>query len=343
MILSPRRRFVQADQVRSETQIEALRMLSGSSFAAVSLLFCALLAAGLVALFRRHRLLGLLFLFVPLTYAAVLTNARWDGINEPVVVLRFAIGAMPVALAMVACGLDQLAEAAERLAGRRDARAGGLLAACVGALLVLGTPLPRICRPPNSFTNHCAYQQDYRPISWDRSYVSRTFFPGSTLRRDAMPGFYRQAAETPSIRSLIEYPMFLGDHFNLHYYPQHFHRKRVRSGYVLFEAFRAPFSDRVYGNLTVDQVLSHRLDPAAFRFRNLVHIGSTADIEASGADALVLHKNLFMEVAPRLATEQGMVEDDPFIAHLAKQFRNLFGEPVFEDAQIVVFRLRRDS
>ena len=75
-------------------------------------------------------------------------------------------------------------------------------------------------------------------------------------------------------------------------------------------------------------------DRTGIRLRNALHVADTDGIRARGVDYVILHRDAFGEM--RVPFEDARVDVSGWIAAC----RQAFGEPVFEDAAIVVFAVR---
>jgi len=170
--------------------LTALTLISGTASAPLNLLFYALCVAGHVRLFRVAPLLAWIFLGVTGSSVALLLAARPEGIGTGLVLLRYMIVVVPIALTGVAVAIDRTAA----WLVKRPEGAGTLAGAAAGAVLAgglyLGGPLPPLQRAPNNFTGHSAFQGSYEPVRWDRS-DARHVFPAFSLREDEVSPFYR--------------------------------------------------------------------------------------------------------------------------------------------------------
>jgi len=134
--------------------------------------------------------------------------------------------------------------------------------------------------------------------------------------------------------------MFIGDNYNLYYYYQHFHRKKIIAGYLsALEMGNWPYGDYVFGNMFADHVLSRVAKPEAYGFRNMVDMMNTAALKSSPASHLILHKNPYAEMFPTLAEMGRAPQYQQRVLSLRSRYAESFGPPVHEDSSIVVFRL----
>jgi hypothetical protein len=155
-----------------------------------------------------------------------------------------------------------------------------------------------------------------------------------------MSDFYKNLAHQPDINKIIEYPMFLGNHFNLFYYYQRVHGKKVTIGYTRSIKDRLDASSGwVYGNIIADQVLSQIDDPNKLQFQNMVDIMDMAAVKQSQSDLVVIHKNMRLELF-----EQNRKEEESVISLISaatQVYQKILGPPVFEDRHLIVFAVSK--
>ena len=159
--------------------------------------------------------------------------------------------------------------------------------------------------------------------------------PNKQISAANIPEVYADLSGDRSVQAFIEYPMFVGDHFNLLYFGQLWHGKRVIGGYTT----KLPLSpdvpeDRVYGNMVVGHVLTRVPDKSKLQFRNLVDVMDLKALKGSGADYLVLHRHPSAEwFVPQ------MKGTDAIIMNIWRRLQKEFGPAYYTDERIVVFAL----
>ena len=316
---------------------EFLSLLAGTRFAVSKLAFAALAALGLREWFRKDFRIGALFAAAWAAFFGLVAIATQDGMHAAIQLARYNVVLFPVALLQTATALEALL--ARRFPNRPPAfrTAPGLLAI---AGLLAGSPLFRTCAQPNNFMHHSAFQDSYAAFDESRSRL-RQLTPFPLMPRERIHPFYF-SAEVAAAPGLVEYPMYVGDGLNLHWYAQHFHRKPVAVGYVPDVAFPPlPAGDQfTYGAAPVDHVF-RRIGELGWtdrmRFRNLV---SLADPERLRRDfsgwLLVVHRDVLRET---LELDSGSREFVP-PPGLAEPLTAAFGEPVFADERLAAWRVR---
>ncbi len=312
----------------------ASELLAGTANRTLVLAFLALMAVGAMGLVKRSRTLGWIFLATFAVHVLAMFATAPKNMNVPIQIARYCVPLFPISLLWVAVGVEM---AVSRLRARfvPEATAAGL---CT-ALFVTG-PLPQTYRQPNDFTNHAAFQESYRQLSWDRPYHSAVLDFMSVAAKDLSP-FYRRLASEKGPFSIIEYPSPIGHHFNPYYFYQHVHRKAVKVGYVFEPKIRvmARRKDAVDANTPADVVLSHVERPRQLDFRTMVNLMDLRALGRSGARYLILHRNL-------LAEAQGirpLPSTSPLIDAVKDALVPNLGSPTYEDEWLVVFQVSNDA
>jgi Dolichyl-phosphate-mannose-protein mannosyltransferase len=321
---------------RLESLPRVAMLISGTGSPVLAGLFWLLLVAGASEQCRRNLWFGVTLLSLYPLHALALMFSRPDGTQSAIVLARYCIPLVPVSLLLVACGLQTALTFLNRQVVLRPASQILLASAGIGALL-FGGPLPRTYTAPNNFTSHGAYQHRYAPVDWSQSFYSdltpADFTLVTTIRADEISPFYRRLAAEGISQPVIEYPMMIGDHFNPFYYYQHFHKRPVLVGYTTGVVLaRGLAAGNIFGNTYIDQVLSLVEKPAQLKFQNLVCLDDLAAMRARHAEYVILHKQ-FEAQLPLVKPPP------PDLERLSREYRIKIGAPVYEDANVIVFRL----
>jgi hypothetical protein len=324
-----------------KTVTGSLQIISGTTNLSLIILFYTMLTGGLVQLYRKSFILGITFISVFTTYIAASLITKFDYANVPLVLVRYIIPAVPMAYVLVAISLDSLWQIAWNVGVNKKILNIAYYSAVVCFLFGLfwTGPLRQIYTAPNNFTSHSVFQESYAPLKWDYPRASDMLETAYSLNTKNMSLFYKRLANQQAVQKIIEYPMLLGNHFNLLYYYQRFHRKNILAGYTL--SIKDPPNEKavgVSGDMIIDQVLSQVKDPGKLKFKNMVNILDMAAVKKSRADMLVLHKNPFAEIF-------GMNFDHnenelPIVSAISQVYYSLFGPPVFEDNHLIVYSIR---
>lgn len=316
---------------------EALLLLSGSGATVAALVFGVMSALGARALWRSQPALVAMFTGTLAAYVVALGISRPAGAEWGLILIRYSIVLVPIALLLAAVGLDRVTA---RITPRWAAAAvawGALV-----TLLALG-PFRTIYDPPNNFTNHGAFQISYAPIDWDAPEGSSRLH-GEALRASDIPEYYRLLSALPDVQSIVEYPFDAANFNDRFYYYQHFHRKRVLAGYQknkrLTGVRPAKPGQPVAVGLVVDGLLANA--PAGkLHFANMVDVTDPDALLACGASHLVLHRWSY-----DLWFHPEWIETVPMVylsvPYLRATYKRLWGAPEYEDGEVVVFRIPRD-
>lgn len=317
-----------------------MQILSGTSHVLLNLLFYSLLCIGLWTLFRKSFLLGFIFVSLAGAYLFVSIVTKSNFAHVPLVLARYVMPLFPFAHLLVALGMDSLWKKAETIPAPKIMRVlcwGASLGFLAG--LVWTGPLRQTYAAPNNFTHHSAFQESYAPIDWGTPRISEMIKRPYAISRDHLPTFYATLAQRTDVEKIIEYPMLLGNHFNLLYYYQRFHKKSVQAGYTRAVKEKPDTTTGgILGNMIIDQVLSQVKDPGQLKFRNMVDILDMAAVKNSNADVVILHKNPESEILERQNGDD--VSNAPLVVAISAVYRKIFGPPVFEDRHLVVFQVR---
>ena len=330
-----------AGGMTAETAVHFGSMLAGTSHGELAIVFWGLLIAGFAVLSRQKPLLAAVVGSTGILYVLAMLVSRPQLIESSLVLSRYMIGFFPLALLLVACGMVNT----RRLLARQSAPARGVRALGVGitmlfvaALFALGPIAPNYYHP-NDFTAHSAFLESYAPLDWSRSYRSDMAADMPVVKGPAaLSPFYHRLAGDGTSDAIIEFPMFVGNHFNLYYYYQHFHGKRVLAGFFPHFALQHVRSKGwVSGNDYLDYVMSRQHDPENLRMANMVDVTSPDAIRRSGADYIILHRHLMTEMSPELVREPE--PDYAPVAPLIELYEREFGRYAFEDGNIIAFRV----
>ena len=312
---------------------EFLSLLAGTPFAGLKIIFAALVAGGWLRLVRSDLRLGLVFSSIWAAFLLLVIFGTQDGMHAGIQVARYNIILFPLALLQAAVALD--ATAARLPAVFRPAPAVALILA-----LAAGSPLWRTFRAPNNFMHHSAFQDSYAPFDWTRSRL-RALTPLPQMPAARIPAFYAGQAAAPDVRGIIEYPMFIGDPLNFHYFYQHLHRKPVAVGYVPDIPFPPLFShdDFVVQDTPLDYVFSraHALGlDGRMHFSRLVPLTDLARLRRQHSGwLLVVHRDLLRETLD-VQVPGGNFQPP---ALLPLSLEAALGRPVFADSQILAWRI----
>jgi len=318
-----------------------VEQFSGTSNLPLNFLFYALLGIGLIRLFKQKFLLGFIFTAISAAYIVMSFVTRSNFAHVPLVLSRYIIPAFPMSYLLVALGLEGLWNAASVLPVNQKI-VNALCYTATGfflAGLFWTGPLRQVYVAPNNFTGHSAFQESYAPIDWTSPRISDMIQRPYWVSKEHMSIFYRTLSERPDVHKIIEYPMLIGNHFNLFCYYQRFHGKKVTVGYTRsIKDSMDSITGGVLGDMIVDQVLSQIKDPVKLKFQNMVDLLDMAAIKKNGADLAVFHKNWEVELFGFQPGKE--VREIPLVMALSGVYKKIYGKPVFEDRNLIVFDIR---
>lgn len=294
----------------------------------------ALMGIGVLFLGERPGLLGLLAGVAVANVAAVVVSHP-DSDDVPVVFSRYCIVLFLIFYLLCAVGGEWLCSRILRFVrrplSRVPVRAGLALA---GVAYFSATPNRTVLtQKPNNFVMHSAFLESYRSADWERPYRSQFCQEFGITKKD-VPDFYLRVASDDAVRAMVEYPMPIEDHYNIHYYYQHFHGKRIYVGYVLGEPHYPTLAGQACPPMEPigDLLLDADGRQQDVHFTNLIDIKNPAAIQRTGASYFVVHKNYFAEIRGVKA-----VAIEPQAQAVATYLRGMFGEPRHEDSRLWVF------
>lgn len=181
------------------------------------------------------------------------------------------------------------------------------------------------------------------------------------MQNHNIPEFYRTLSKGKGNFSIIEYPAIVQDRFNPFPYYQSYHQKKILNGYFLSHALKKQwkikniFETNVW---PVEIILSSlennkiNLSKVINIFPDFVDLHNIHSIRNSGAKYIILHKIIKDEIIA--------VKNDPqvhgdvmkgadsikiwrhvyrFSFHLKEYYRRYFGEPVYENNLLIVFKV----
>ena len=157
------------------------------------------------------------------------------------------------------------------------------------------------------------------------------------MKKEDISKFYFSLSKQSGVHTIIEYPMLMGDNFNLHYYFQHFHRKNILVGFSPSLITPERTQDYIKGRYPVDYVLSRLPDLKKGKFKNMVDMDNIEAIKSSTAAYIILHKHFISEMFPYLKSKKA--QENEAVLYYSQTYRKYFGNPIFEDKNIIVFKI----
>ena len=315
-----------------------LSLLSGVANLPLKVAFAGLLGLGIVRLLRENPVMGSILAAIFAAHLASVWVSTQFGMHAAIQIARYGIILFPASFLLVALGLEKLLSAL----GSLKVLSGAVPCAFIVALFLAG-PLLRTYRPPNNFTNHSAFQDSYEPTDWSTSRMC-DLNPRTAKRREDIPAFYTRALALPGAAGLIEFPMLVGDHYNLYYYYQLVHRKPVAAGYVpdITTEITQP---TLYGDMLIDLVLSRAAsaDGRALHFQNIAPLSRLPFLQEKFKNwIVVVHKDICQEcvLLPHPAPKEIQKYYQDLSSELIRYLAATLGTPVYNDDWIVAWMIR---
>lgn len=303
-----------ADHVTPESAVRALMMWLGTGSVALASTMAILAIVGAAHFFRNvPRVAGYVTAVLLLQAGAVvLSGALW--ISQPMVLARYLLIFLPFVVLAVAAGFGVCL--AKLLPGVASL-GGGAAALCFVAVAYALGPLPGALHYPNAFVTHQMYFADFDP-------AHNQILP--FLKDGPLPEFYRTLSRRSNGEvTLLEAPWRFESMFNRQPVFQEVHRQHVKIGFL-----GGVCPPGAYGEHP--RLFSHE-------FRNFVDLAIPDEHVRAAGDFLVIHRHL--ELANMTQPWQSYEGKGlPPVDDCIPIFRRRFGDPVFEDDLITVFRLR---
>lgn len=263
---------------------------------------------GALVLWRRDRLFLIFWLSMTAVAVLIIQLLGPEWIRNALVLVRYTVLSMPVVLALLAVGLVRIGRlAADRLGSDRPWGVLVVLLAVAG--LYAAGPLPSTYDGINQFTNSARYQIDY---NFDRSIFASIMGPIET------PAFYEEIASEPGQWRLVEAAW----HFETHFTPitefQRDHQLPIHIGMI-----SGLCTDWTWGELRPEADLEIHLDRFVF-LRDILR--DPGDVNRF----VVFPRGYPFEYEPR---------ELPDLQPCIDAFSDRFGEPWYQSADYVVFRI----
>lgn len=327
------------DRMTFETITNYVSLISGTSNYILIVLFLLMFVTGLLTAFREKTIFAISIIVIIAIYFIMMSISHQEGSHAAIQAVRYSISIIPFVLILVAFGLDRILGYFNPLI--EISRIGLILLFLIPSAILINLftfgPLLITYQSPNNFTNHSAFQDSYKPHIWAYS-RSRDLTPGYLMKKEDISKFYFSLSKQSGVHTIIEYPMLMGDPVNLYYYCQHFHKKNILVGYSPNLIIPKRTQDYILGQYPVDYVMSRLPDLKKVKFKNMVDMDNIDAIKNSKAAYIILHKHLISEMFPYLKIKK-VQANNAAVIYYGQTYRKYFGNPIFEDKNIIVFRV----
>lgn len=328
------------DHANIQTAVTVLSLISGTRNALLMATTLGLLLTGLVIIFIRSRIYGTAITLSFLIFSVIMANTTQDGAHAGIQVARYGLTFIPLSFVAIAVAFVWIADS---VMAKYECLSRPLFLLPAAAMLwfpfIVTSPLSTTYDFPNNFTNHSAYQYRYDPIEWNQRSPERDLVPGISLNYSNIPPFYLNSQLFADARGIIEYPMMIGDHMNLYYYYQHFHRLPVVAGFVSNGMYVrvSPGRDFVYGDWPIDSVMGAMPEPLRRKssWRTMVDLSDARSLSNRYKGWMVIvHRNPPGEIIMRDSFDNRMS------LNMADFMAKTFGSPRFMDGQLGVWMIQ---
>lgn len=318
------------DRATMITAYNALGIVSGTHHPVLRSLFLILTIFGLACMYRQTRIAGISVLTAISTYVLLIASVHMTTIYEAIQVVRYGIAFVPIFYIAVSLALTKLAcIVTSSFSQPWHKRVVVFMMLAMWLPFVVKSHLREIFLSPNNFTNHCSYQNLYEPVSWE-DMRKRDLFLNFPREYSEFPLLYSDSKAMQKVTGIIEYPMMVGDPFNVYFQYQHIHQKPVVAGYVTTGDFERIPSDNSYviGNNTIDYVME-AISPTLRtknRWRTMVDLEDSSLLKLKFKGWLiVVHKN------PANELFQNSFPDYPLAAKVIQNMTRNFGVPAVSE------------
>ena len=286
-------------QLSLDTLIGAWHLWLGTSSALLAGIGLVMALVGTPTIFRRFPEATAVGVGTLLTFILVaVTQPAW--INHPLVLARYLLPALPLALLLVASGFAQVAQ-------RTGPLPAALLFALYALVLLVTSPLPELMRHPNSNKSHTALIYEFRPGKNEAL---------DYMRQRPVPPFWRQLASRPAGSLTVAVAPFAFESYHWDaILTEPASRQRVIPGLLL--------------GLCVDKRHGEVPNNARFRFANVAYLANPEDLKKRGVDYVLWQKPAYFGPAAGMTHKK--------LDGCGDKIRALYGPAVYEDDKIAVY------
>ena len=247
---------------------------------------------------------------IALTVLALLVTRPW-WVDRPLAFGRYLLPAVPLLLLAVSAGLVRASDALQKVTGRGEGSGVWTVAMAIPLLAAgwITSPMPEILDRPNSYTQDSYFQFDYRqelnPLRLGLPALATSPF-WATL--STAPPDTLRVAVAPFRYATHEWPAAIWERDS--------HQRVVPA--FLWGACEATR----HGEVPAD---------ARFRFRNAVHVNNRERLATQGVDYRAYY---LLPPGPGRS---------PRLPHCEMWMREHYGTADYEDAELLVWRIRPDT
>jgi hypothetical protein len=291
--------------IKIETMADTFAIFTGKDNLGLTVCMGLFMLIGIIGNYRKANLYLVYLITLSMIQIAFITIVRPVAGNGPHIFARYILLVLPVLLLLVSMGMDYLFS---RLKVPFDKWLKFFVAVVFCGVIFLGGPIPSMRFYPNnamslSLFSYMIFGSDYRQKQM--GFVKR------------IPDFYHQLAmHPPASLTIAEAPYhYAGDHIPFY---QTIHRQNLKIGFI-----NGLCSETRGGEIPI---FAHNIN-----FSNYVFLKQTDSVRNKGIHYVIFHKCLEDEIT--WIPEYNHLD----ISNCIKEYKKAFGEPVFEDRDIVAF------
>ena len=310
-------------------------LFCGSNSYIICFAMLVLFMYGLCVFYDTNKLLLSYLCSICLFQLLFILVTRPNLVQHSTIFTRYSISSLPIWLLIISLALNELHSKLSIFMQKKTKLANAfsyLILLWFLLLAFLKGPVTDAYSFPNDFTNHKDFQYNYLDRALNRAGV----------REKLYPDFYLDLKNQVRNMTLIEYPAIISWTWNIFHVYQSFHHNRVLVGYDsgVFGPF---FGYDTFNNKNI-------------KFRNFIDISNPRLLLNSGADFVILHKNIWkecvavglyspakrhkMESRLTILSASNRKGLQKYVARVNTHLEKVLGEPFYEDDWITVYKIK---
>lgn len=312
-----------------------LNLFGGSGNDVIVFSLFLLFIYGLSVIYKKDKFLFFLFLLIFIFQILSIIIIKPSRLQIPVVLARYSISCLLIYLLTISLGLNELIEKVCFFINQKISKIKITpipIFMLFFLILLLSGPIMNIYGSQNNFTNHDDFEYGYK----------HQWFKAKKESLDLLSNFYVSLKNVQKNITIIETPYVLWWSGNFYHLYQKIHKKRVMIGH--------PKSTYVFPLPIMEKNI---------QLKNFVNIQDWRSIVKTGAEYLVIHKNIAKEcLYVSHIFKHGTIPNDKspnkgehvferrygalsrkYANSFINAYRNFLGAPYYEDEWITVFSI----
>lgn len=320
---------------RFEIMMRLLNLFGGSGNDVIVFSLFLLFIYGLSVIYKKDRFLSFLFLLIFIFQILSIIIIKPSRLQIPVVLARYSISCILIYLLTISLGLNELIEKVCFFINQKISKIKITpvhFFMLFFLILLLSGPIMNIYGSQNNFTNHDDFEYGYK----------HRWFKVKKESLNLLSDFYVSLKNVQKKITIIETPYVLWWSGNFYHLYQKIHKKRVMIGH--------PKSTYVFPFPIMEKNI---------QLKNFVNIQDWRSVVKTGAEYLVIHKNIAKEcLYVNHIFKHGTIPNDripnesehvferrygvlsrKYANSFINAYRNFLGVPYYEDEWITVFSI----